>query len=349
MRILSVGSAFPANRYAQSEITSAIKQHWGERLEHPEVLDRLHSRSGVKQRYLSFPMEQYAQFETFGETNRAWLKVAAELGERAIDGALERAGLRRSDVDALIVVSVTGVASPSLDARLINRMGLRPDIKRTPIFGIGCVGGAMGLTRAADYVLAYPKQIAVILSVELCSLTIQREDLSAVNQISMGLFADGAVAAILAGSERSNAGPAIINSRSVFYPGTEEIMGWDISEKGFAIVLSQRLPELIKQRLGDNVDSFLAANGLKRSEIRSWVIHPGGPKILQAVEGALGLCQRELELSWECLSEFGNLSSGSVLKVLEATMTTRRPQSGAPGVILAMGPGFCSEMMLVRW
>ncbi len=349
MRILSVGSAFPANRYAQSEITSAIKQHWGERLEHPEVLDRLHSRSGVKQRYLSFPMEQYAQFETFGETNRAWLKVAAELGERAIDGALERAGLRRSDVDALIVVSVTGVASPSLDARLINRMGLRPDIKRTPIFGIGCVGGAMGLTRAADYVLAYPKQIAVILSVELCSLTIQREDLSAVNQISMGLFADGAVAAILAGSERSNAGPAIINSRSVFYPGTEEIMGWDISEKGFAIVLSQRLPELIKQRLGDDVDSFLAANGLKRSEIRSWVIHPGGPKILQAVEGALGLCQRELELSWECLSEFGNLSSGSVLKVLEATMTTRRPQSGAPGVILAMGPGFCSEMMLVRW
>jgi alkylresorcinol/alkylpyrone synthase len=349
MRILSVGSAFPENLYSQAAITSAIKQHWGERLAHPEVLDRLHARSGVKQRYLAFPMEQYAQFETFGETNRTWLKVAAELGERAIDAALERAGLQRHDIDALYVVSVTGVASPSLDARLINRMGLRPDIKRTPIFGIGCVGGAMGLTRAADYVLAYPRQVAVILSVELCSLTIQRDDLTPVNMISLGLFADGAVAAILAGAERSSRGPAIVSSRSVFYPDTEDIMGWDISEKGFAIVLSQRLPELIKLRLGADVDSFLAANGLTRGEIKSWVIHPGGPKILQAVETALGLCHRELALSWECLAEFGNLSSGSVLKVLEATMAGRRPELGAPGVILAMGPGFCSEMMIVRW
>ena len=349
MRILSVGSAFPENLYPQGVITGAIKQHWGDRPEHPALLDRLHSRSGVKQRYLSFPIEQYAQFETFGETNRAWLEVAAQLGERAIDSALDKAGLQRRDLDALYVVSVTGVASPSLDARLINRMGLRSDIKRTPIFGVGCAGGAIGLTRAADYVLAYPKQIAVILSVELCSLTIQRDDLSTVNMISMGLFADGAVAAILAGAERSDTGPAIVSNRSVFYPDTEEIMGWEISEKGFAIVLSPHLPELIKQRLGADVDSFLAANGLARSDIKSWVIHPGGPKVLQAVETALGLCNRELALSWECLAEFGNLSSGSVLKVLEAAMTTRRPEPGAPGIILAMGPGFCSEMMLVRW
>src|SRR5271167_2661672 len=221
MRILSVGSAFPENLYPQETITNAIKQHWGERLAHPEVLDRMHSRSGVKQRYLSFPLEQYAQFETFGDTNRAWLKVATELGERAIDGALERAGLERHDLDALYVVSVTGVASPSLDARLINRMGLRPDIKRTPIFGIGCVGGAMGLTRAADYVLAYPKQVAVILSVELCSLTIQRDDLSTANLISTGLFGDGAAAAVVvAGAEKAAGtlrhGPQILGCRSVF-------------------------------------------------------------------------------------------------------------------------------------
>ena len=349
MRILSVGSAFPENVYPQEVITGAIKAHWGERLEHPALLDRLHSRAGVKQRHLAFPLERYPSFETFGETNRAWLEVAAELGERAIDEALARAGLGRHELDALYVVSVTGVASPSLDARLINRMGLRPDIKRTPIFGVGCVGGALGLTRAADYVLAYPRQVAVILSVELCSLTIQRDDLTTVNMISMGLFADGAVAAILAGAERSTAGPAIVASRSVFYPDTEQIMGWDISEKGFAIVLSQQLPELIQRRLGADVDAFLGAHGLTRGEIQSWVIHPGGPKILQAVELALGLCQGELALSWECLSEFGNLSSGSVLKVLEAVMTRKRPAPGAPGAILAMGPGFCSEMMLVRW
>lgn len=349
MRILSVGSAFPENLYPQEVITGAIKQHWGERLEHPALLDRLHSRAGVKQRYLSFPLEKYTSFKSFGETNRAWLEVATELGARAIDEALRRAGLRRQDLDALYVVSVTGVASPSLDARLINRMGLRPDIKRTPIFGVGCVGGALGLTRAADYVLAYPKQVAVILSVELCSLTVQRDDLTTVNMISMGLFADGAVAAVLAGAERGEAGPAIVANRSVFYPDTEQIMGWDISEKGFAIVLSQELPELIRRRLTADVDAFLGSHGLTRGDIQSWVIHPGGPKILQAVEIALGLCQGELALSWECLSEFGNLSSGSVLKVLEAAMTTRRPEPGAPGVILAMGPGFCSEMMLVRW
>jgi len=151
-------------------ITGAIKQHWGERLEHPELLDRLHSRAGVKQRYLSFPLEKYTSFETFGETNRAWLEVAAELGERAIDGALERAGLQRSDLDALYVVSVTGVASPSLDARLINRMGLRPDIKRTPIFGVGCVGGAIGLTRAADYAVRVMIHLATVPRGERASL-----------------------------------------------------------------------------------------------------------------------------------------------------------------------------------
>lgn len=349
MKILGVGSAFPTNRYPQRDITDAIKRHWGERLEHPAILERLHSRCGVNQRHLAFPLERYPGFTTFGETNRAWLEVAAELGERALDEALERAGLGRKDLDALYVVSVTGVASPSLDARLINRMGLRSDIRRTPIFGVGCVGGALGLTRAADHVRAYPAQIAAILSVELCSLTVQRDDLSTVNMISMGLFADGAVAAVLAGSERLGEGPAIIASRSVFYPDTEEIMGWDISEKGFAIVLSQQLPELIERRLAGDVDSFLSSYGLGRSEIKSWVIHPGGPRVLQAVETALELCSGELARSWECLAAFGNLSSGSVLKVLEATLADRRPERDAPGVILAMGPGFCSEMLLVRW
>ena len=270
------------------------------------------------------------------------------MGERAIDAALERAGLQRRDLDALYVVSVTGVASPSLDARLINRMGLRPDIKRTPIFGVGCVGGAIGLTRAADYVLAYPKQVAVILSVELCSLTIQRDDLSTVNMISMGLFADGAVAAILAGAERSSAGPTIVSNRSVFYPDTRN--------NGLGH-LRKRLRHCAFES-ATRTDQAASRRGCRcipgverpdRSEIKSWVIHPGGPKILQAVESALGLCHRELALSWECLAEFGNLSSGSVLKVLEAAMTTPRPEPGAPGLILAMGPGFCSEMMLVKW
>src|SRR3984893_7036573 len=353
MRILSVGSAFPENLYPQEVITGAIKQHWGERLEHPELLERLHSRAGVKQRYLAFPLEKYPTFETFGETNRAWLEAAAELGERAIDGALERAGLGRRDLDALYVVSVTGVASPSLDARLINRMRLRPDIKRTPIFGVGCVGGAIGLTRAADYVLAYPGHAAAVLSVEVCSLTIQRDDLSTANLISTGLFGDGAAAVIVAGAETAaqapRSGPQIRGCRSVVYPDTEDVMGWDISEEGFRIVLSPRLPEMVRLHLADDLDRFVASFGLTRADIGNWVIHPGGPKVLEAIQDSLGLCDGELDRSWECLRRCGNLSSASVLLVLEDVTTAHRPAPGTLGVILAMGPGFCSEMILVRW
>lgn len=349
MRIVSVGSAFPHNLYPQDVITGAIKRHWGERLEHPELLQRLHSRTGVNQRYVAFPIEEYEHFSGFGETNRAWMEVAGDLGQRAIDNALDSAGLERRDLSALYVVSVTGLASPSLDARLINRMGLRSDIKRTPIFGVGCVGGALGLTRAADYVRAYPDQVAVLLAVELCSLTIQRDDLSTVNMIALGLFSDGAAAAIVAGADRDETGPTVINSRSVFYPETEKIMGWDISEDGFAIVLSPELPDLIKRRLGNDVDTFLFDNGLSRSDIRSWVVHPGGPKILQAVEASLGLRHQELAKSWESLGKVGNFSSGSVLHVLEATMNDKRPAPGSPGLILAVGPGLSSELLLIRW
>jgi alkylresorcinol/alkylpyrone synthase len=347
MRIASVASAFPENVYRQEEVTNALKDYWGARLEKPELLDRLHSHCGVRQRHMSFSFDQYRQFQTWGETNRAWFEVAEKLGEQAIDGALSRAGLERADLDAIMVVSITGIASPSLDARLVNRMGLRSDIKRTPIFGLGCVGGAVGITRAADHVRAFPAQTAVLLSVELCSLTIQLDDLSMPNLISTGLFGDGAVATIV--GPQTGGGPEVLATRSVFYPATEDIMGWDISEKGFAIVLSARLPDLIRARLRSDVDAFLASQDLTRRDIGSFVIHPGGPKILQAVEHSLELRNCELAASWDCLARYGNLSSGSVLLVLEEVMQRRRPAPGTYGVVMAMGPGFCSEMILVRW
>jgi len=262
---------------------------------------------------------------------------------------LQRAGLTRHDLDALFVVSITGVASPSLDARLINRMKLRPDIKRTPIFGLGCVGGAAALTRSADYVKAYPTQSAAVLAVEICSLTLQLDDLSMPNVISTGLFGDGAVAVIVVGAERPSSGPTILGTRSVFYPDSEDIMGWDISEKGFRIVLSAQLPELIQQRLRADLDEFLADFGLSRGDIGNWVIHTGGPKILEAVERALNLSESDLSLSWETLRRHGNISSASVLLVLEETITAHRPAPGTLGLLAAMGPGFCSELILLRW
>jgi alkylresorcinol/alkylpyrone synthase len=349
MRIAGVASALPSHVYQQKQITEALIAHWGDRLENPERLRRIHCRAGVDVRHLAFSLEQYGQFQTWGQSNRAWLRVSEELGSQAIDAVLAGTGLMRRDIDALYTVSVTGIASPSLDARLANTMGLRSDIKRTPVFGLGCVGGAAGLVRAADYLRAFPDQVAVLLSVEICSLTIQLEDLSVANMIASGLFADGAVAALLADGAAAGAGPEIIDTKSVFYPATEDMMGWDISEQGFRVILSPRLPELISGRLAADVDCFLNEHGLSRDHIGSWVIHPGGPKILQAVEAALGLCKGELAVSWECLSRCGNLSSGSVLKVLEEVIARHRPRPGTFGVIAAMGPGFCAELLLVRW
>ena len=349
MKIAGAASAFPPHRYHQYVITDALRAFWGEKLQRPELLTRLHSRAGVDDRNLAYAMADYQRFDTWGQSNCAWMETAEQLGEKAIDSALERAGLVRRDLNALFVVSITGVASPSLDARLINRMTLWPDIKRTPIFGLGCVGGAAGLTRAADYVKAYPTQAAALLAVEVCSLTLQRDDVSTPNLISTGLFGDGAAAVIVVGAQRPSAGPAILATRSVFYPDSEEIMGWDISEKGFRIVLSPKLPELIEQRLGADLDRFLGDFALCRADIGNWVVHTGGPKILEAVERALGLSDRDLKLSWECLRRHGNISSASVLLVLEETMMSCRPKPGTLGILAAMGPGFCCELILIRW
>jgi alkylresorcinol/alkylpyrone synthase len=241
------------------------------------------------------------------------------------------------------------VASPSIDARLVNRMGLSPNIKRIPMFGLGCVAGAAGLARAADYVRAFPDQIAVLLAVELCSLTWQRDDISVANMISTGLFGDGAAAAVVAGRDTDLAGPEILATKSVFYPGSEDVMGWNISETGFHIVLSPDVPKVIRENLGGDIDGFLAGSGLRRSDVTSWIIHTGGPKVLEAVEDSLELPPDALKLSWECLRQMGNLSSASVLVVLQEVLAHHRGKPGTHSILAAMGPGFCSELLLLRW
>jgi alkylresorcinol/alkylpyrone synthase len=252
-------------------------------------------------------------------------------------------------VGAFFFTSVTGISSPSIDAILINRMGLPPNIRRTPMFGLGCVAGAAGISRAADYVRAYPDQVAIVLAVELCSLTLQRDDMSIANLISSGLFGDGAAAVLVAGSECGLPGPRILDTRSVFYPDTQEMMGWSISENGFRIVLSPEVPNLVERQLGIDVDSFFADLGYTRQEIGSWVLHTGGPKVLQASAASLGLNHEELAASWDCLRKTGNLSSASVLVVLEEVMKHRRPVPGTLGLLAAMGPGFCSELVALEW
>jgi alkylresorcinol/alkylpyrone synthase len=349
MRIASAASAFPKHYYSQKFLLEKLQEYWGERLKNPLTLARLHRNVTVDGRYLALPTEDYYKITTWGQANDIWIKVAQELGEQALCRALHHAGLAPEQLGALFFTSVTGISSPSIDALLINRMGLPRNIRRVPIFGLGCVAGAAGIARAADYVRAYPSQAAALVSVELCSLTLQRDDMSVANLISSGLFADGSAAVIVCGADMNAHGPEILATRSVFYPDTEEMMGWKVSEKGFNITLSPEVPTLIREHLGHDVDAFLADEGYKRSDLNSWVLHTGGPKVLEATADALELRNGQLDASWACLRRVGNLSSASVLVVLEDVMRNRRPEPCTLGLLAAMGPGFCSELLLLKW
>lgn len=349
MRIAGVAGAFPNHYYSQETIREALKERWQGKLERPQVLDRLHESVAVQGRYLSLPIPAYAELKTWGQANNAWIETALELGKKALCHALQRAGIAANELSAIFFVSVTGVASPSIEGRLINRMDLSPNIKRVPIFGLGCVAGAAGIARVADYVRGFPDQAAALVSVELCSLTWREDDVSMANLISAGLFGDGAAAVIIGGRDKVNHGPTILDSRSVFYPDTEDTMGWDISEKGFRIVLSRSVPDMVHLHLAHDIDAFLADHGLTRSDIGSWIMHTGGPKVLQATEDALKLPKGTLDASWQSLAKVGNLSSASVLLVLEEFMEHRRPEAGSYSILAAMGPGFCSEVVLLQW
>lgn len=348
MRILSAASAFPEYHYTQRQLIDAFLQHWGPLVSDVRKLELLHHNVGVDGRYLARPIEQYVNM-TFGQANNVWIETAQRLGAEAVSKALALAGIPPDRPGAIIFVSVTGMSSPSIDALLVNRLGLSPHIRRTPIFGLGCVAGAAGLARAADYVRAYPDQSVILLSVELCSLTLQRDDVSPANLISTGLFGDGAAAVIVAGRDCPQSGIEIVDTCPTFYPDTEDVMGWAISEKGFRIVLSPSVPEVIAANVGRDLDFLLARNQLTRADIQSWILHTGGPKILRGTQQALGITEVDLAASWACLRRMGNLSSTSVLIVLEETMLNRRPPAGTLSILGAMGPGFCSELLLLKW
>jgi alkylresorcinol/alkylpyrone synthase len=349
MRIASAASAFPKHYYSQKVLLGKLREYWGERLKNPQLLARLHRNVTVDGRHLALPAEEYYNITTWGQANDKWITVAQELGEQALCRALTHAGIEPRELGALFFTSVTGISSPSIDALLINRMGISPNVRRVPMFGLGCVAGAAGIARAADYVRAYPSQAAALVAVELCSLTIQRDDLSVANLISSGLFADGAAAVVVTGKNLERPGPTILDTRSIFYPDTEQMMGWNVSEKGFRITLSPEVPVLIREHLGHDVDAFLSDHEIQRSDISSWVLHTGGPKVLEATASALDLHNGQLDASWKCLRKVGNLSSASVLVVLEDVMKNRRPEPGTLGLLAAMGPGFCSELVLLQW
>ncbi|MFG1926100.1 type III polyketide synthase [Cryptosporangium sp. NPDC048952] len=347
-QLAAVHGVLPDYRYPQAELTEAVAKACGLDDNQRRFLERVHQSAGVATRHLALPLDQYP-LPDFGAANDAFLAGAIDLGERAILAALDDAGLTVDDVDALLAVTSTGLAIPSLDAHLVGRLGLRPDVKRTPIVGLGCAAGAVGISRLHDYVRAWPDQVAVLVNVELCSLTVQYDDRSATNLVASGLFGDGAAAVVAVGENRRTNGPTVLATRSALYPDTLRTMGFDIGASGLKVVLGTEVPTLAEKHLRLGVDEFLAEHELTRSDITTWVCHPGGPKVLQAIESGLELPEGALGASWNSLRRIGNVSSVSVLHILRDTLVDRPPEPGTPGMLIAMGPGFSAEMVLLRW
>lgn len=349
-RVIGTGTALPANYVNQEQLSARLRELWERRYSDLRRFDKIQGALGISGRHLALPIEEYVPLDTFAKTNDAWMRVAPEVGVEAARAALERAGLKPRDIDHLFFVTVTGIAVPSIDTRVISALGMRKEIKRTPIFGLGCVAGAAGTARAADYIRAYPSEVAMLLSIELCSLTLQREDLSIANIIASGLFGDGAAAMLIGGSDReTKPGPQVVATRSLVFPNTEEILGWEIVDSGFKIVLSSKLTDLVNTHILREVDSFLAAQDIDRSRIKHWIAHAGGPKVLQTLEGALSLPEAALARSWRSLQSVGNLSSASIMFILDELLEDAVATPGDYGMIIGMGPGFSVELVLLKW
>ena len=352
-KIVAVRSAFPDHRYRQAEITQKVAQLSGLGPDQRALLEQLHANAGVEYRHTVLPSPEYDGLGGIEPTNDRYIREATDLGERALREVLKVAGLTARDLDLLIVTSVTGVAVPSLDARLVSRLGLRPDVKRLPIFGLGCVAGAAALARLHDYLLAWPGHHAALLAVELCSLSWPAAEITIADLVASSLFGDGAAALVATGGQgpgrRAGGGPRIVASRSQVYPDSLDMLGWRLGSDCFRIVLTAELVGVVERHLGGSVSSFLAEHDLTIDDISAWICHPGGPKVIDAIQESLKLPDSAMEPSRHSLAEVGNLSSASVLHILQKTIGAGPPPRGSYGLMIGLGPGISAELVLLRW
>jgi alkylresorcinol/alkylpyrone synthase len=312
-----------------------------------EAIRSVIDNSRIDQRYSVFPADYIVEPRPLSRINAEYREKAVELGIEVTAKALAQAGMSPRDVDFLITVSCTGVMIPSLDAHIATEMDFRSDVRRLPITELGCAAGAAGLARAWEYLTAFPDRTALLVAVELPTLTFQRRDFSQANLISAVLFGDGAAGVVVTGREAL--GPRIVASESFLFPDSLGAMGFDLGDSGFHIVLSKDVPQLIRERVKELASGFLARNGLRQSDVSAFLLHPGGQKLLSFMEAELELTRADTEISWDVLRRFGNLSSASVLFILQEWMTRREMPPESYGLLMSFGPGFTAEMILLQW
>jgi len=345
-RVLSVATALPPHRVGQAEVKEFARGMFGEVYRDMERLTPIFDNVHVENRHFCVPIEWFEQDHTFPEKNALYVEHALGLSEKAARRALDKSGVDPGEVGAIFFVSTTGISTPSLDSKLIFRLGLPGHTRRVPIWGLGCSAGAAGLARASEYARLYPDQTVLLVGVELSGLTFQRGDRSKSNLISTSLFADGATAVFLGGPRAS--GLEVLGSYSTTWPDTEGVMGWELVETGLKVQLSKSVPVIVQEKFRPNLEEACGALGVEFEEIKHFVLHPGGAKVLDAFEEVLGLEPGGLTLSRDVLRECGNMSSVTVLFILERFLASADFAPGDLGVLSAMGPGFSAEHVFFR-
>ena len=349
--ILSVATATPPHRIPQPVAKDFARAMFADVYRDIDRLLPIFDHSGVEHRNFCVPPEWFYEDHSFSEKNDLYIESALDLSEKAARRALDRAGADPADVAAVFFVSTTGFAIPSIDSMLLPRLGLSEHTRRVPVVGLGCAAGASGLGLAAHYARACrPGELVLLVAVELCGLTFQKGDRSKANLVSTALFADGAAAVLLGrdAGEEPGVGPELLGSHATTWPGTEDVMGFDVGEHGLRVLLSRSVPSVVYERMPENLRLALGSVGLSLDDIRHPVIHPGGAKVLDAFEEVLGLEPGGLDISREVLREHGNMSSVTVLFILERFLAGAGYAPGEHGMLSAMGPGFSAEHVFFR-
>lgn len=347
-RLLSVATAVPATCIEQATAAAFARERFAGKLPDLERLMPLFSHAGIDTRYFAVPQEWFFTAHDLAERSAIYAREATLLSAQAATDALTRAGLAPTDIDYIIYVNTTGLATPSIDARLVNVLGLRADVRRTPVWGLGCAGGVAGLAQAYHYALAHAGARVLVVAAELCGLTFLPDDMSKANLVATALFADGAAAAVVVGDGRPGPGLEILGTRSRLYPDSLDVMGWTVLQEGLQVVFAQRIPEIVRQTAAAEIGAFLAAHGATLADVDAFLLHPGGTKVLEAYAEALTLRPEQLDLPRSVLRDYGNMSSATVLFVIERYLRLHGTGNGGFGLVSALGPGFSSESLLVR-